>query len=80
MGGEIPADKQIILSFTRKKNLIKYIGIDEDRFQVHSISASEGKQFAELIKNFTKKIIELGELTIPKKSGMFELERICKNN
>jgi F420-non-reducing hydrogenase iron-sulfur subunit len=65
---------------THLKNLIKYIGIEEDRFQLHSISASEGKQFAELIKSFTKKIIELGELKIPKKSGMFELEKICKNN
>ncbi|MFX1324924.1 MAG: hydrogenase iron-sulfur subunit [Promethearchaeota archaeon] len=56
------------------KNLIKYIGIEEDRFQLQSISASEGRRFAELINEFTKKIIKLGELKIPKKPGKFELE------
>ena len=56
------------------KKLIKYIGIEANRFQLHSISASEGKQFSELIKDFTKTIIELGELKIPKKSGLIELE------
>ncbi|MFX1328420.1 MAG: hydrogenase iron-sulfur subunit [Promethearchaeota archaeon] len=56
------------------KKLIKYIGIEADRFQLHSISASEGKQFSELIKDFTDTIIELGELKISKKSGVFELE------
>ncbi|MFW9819256.1 MAG: hydrogenase iron-sulfur subunit, partial [Candidatus Thorarchaeota archaeon] len=61
------------------KKLIKYIGIEEDRFQIYSISASEGKQFSELIKDFTMKIIENGELKIPKKSGIFELENNYKN-
>jgi len=56
------------------KKLIKYIGIDENRFELHSISASEGKQFSELIKAFTNTIIELGELKIPKKSGLIELK------
>ena len=60
------------------KNLIKYIGIEADRFQLHSISASEGKQFSELINDFTKTIIEFGELKIPKKPGIFELEYNCK--
>lgn len=61
------------------KNLIKYIGIEADRFQIHSISASEGKKFAELINDFTKKIINFGELEIPKKYGRFELENNFKN-
>ena len=60
------------------KKLIKCIGIEADRFQLNSISASEGKQFAELIKAFTDRIIEFGELKIPKKSGIFELEFNCK--
>lgn len=60
------------------KKIIKYIGIEADRFQLYSISASEGKQFSELIKEFTQIIIELGELEIPKKSGIFELEYNCK--
>jgi len=62
------------------KRLIKYIGIEVDRFELHSISASEGKQFSELIQDFTRKIIELGELKIPKKSGIIELEYKYKKN
>ncbi|MFX1420501.1 MAG: hydrogenase iron-sulfur subunit [Promethearchaeota archaeon] len=62
------------------KKLIKCIGIEADRFQLHSISASEGKQFSELIKDFTDKIKKLGELKIPKKSGIIELEYNCKKN
>lgn len=61
------------------KNLIKYIGIEADRFQLHSISASEGKKFAELINDFTNKIIKFGALKIPIKSGIFELEYNFKN-
>ena len=54
--------------------LLKYIGIEPERFQVHSISASEGKQFSELIKDFTNKIREFEELKIPKKFGIIEFE------
>jgi len=62
------------------KNLIKYLGIETDRFQLNSISASEGKQFSELIKNFTETIKRLGEIKIPKKSGKIELEYTYENN
>ncbi|MFX0048388.1 MAG: hydrogenase iron-sulfur subunit [Candidatus Hermodarchaeota archaeon] len=61
------------------KNLIKCIGIEADRFQLHSISASEGKQFSELIKDFTSTIIGFGELKIPKKPGIIELEYNFRN-
>ncbi|MFW9828700.1 MAG: hydrogenase iron-sulfur subunit [Candidatus Thorarchaeota archaeon] len=54
--------------------LVKYIGIEPERLQVHSISASEGKQFSELINKFTNKIREIGELKIPKKFGIIEFE------
>ena len=60
------------------KNLIKHIGIEADRFELHSISASEGKQFSELIIDFTKTIIEFGESKFPKKPGIIELEYNCK--
>ncbi|MFX1391754.1 MAG: hydrogenase iron-sulfur subunit [Promethearchaeota archaeon] len=62
------------------KNLIKHIGIEPDRFQLHSISASEGKKFSELIKDFTSRIIELGKIKIPKKSGIIEIEYSFKQN
>ena len=56
------------------KNLLKSLGIEEDRFRLHWISASEGKQFAELITDFTNAVKTLGESKIPKKLGLIELE------
>ncbi|MHA1689118.1 MAG: hydrogenase iron-sulfur subunit [Promethearchaeota archaeon] len=57
--------------YTRKrmenmKDLLKKIGLHPDRFRLQWISASEGKQFAELVKEFTKRIKELGPSPIPK--------------
>jgi F420-non-reducing hydrogenase iron-sulfur subunit len=54
------------------KKLLKMIGIEEERFCLHSISASEGRQFSELIIKFTNTIKKLGELKIPKKLGLME--------
>ena len=48
------------------KKLLKYIGIEEERFQLHWISASEGKQFSELITRFTETIKILGKSKIQK--------------
>ncbi|TFG17432.1 MAG: hydrogenase iron-sulfur subunit [Promethearchaeota archaeon] len=56
------------------KKLLKSLGIEEDRFRLHWISASEGKQFAELITDFTDSVKRLGESKIPKKLGLIELE------
>ena len=56
------------------KTLIKSLGIEEERFRLHWISASEGKQFAELISDFTNTVKNLGESKIPKKLGLIELE------
>jgi len=56
------------------KKLLKSLGIEEDRFRLHWISASEGKQFAELISDFTDTVKKLGESKIPKKLGLIELE------
>jgi len=50
------------------KRILKDIGIEEERFRIHQISASEGKQFAELISSFTEDIKKLGESRIPKKT------------
>ncbi len=53
--------------------LLKKLGIEEERFKLHWISASEGKQFSELITDFTRKIKQLGESKIPKKLGLIEI-------
>ena len=47
----------------RFKLIQKYLlqmGIDKDRFQLEWISASEGKQFAELVNNMTKTLLNMG--------------------
>ena len=43
---------------------IKEIGIDPRRLRLEWISASEGKQFAELTNDFTKEILALGPCQI----------------
>ncbi len=55
------------------KPLLKNIGINEKRFELHWISASEGKQFAELIRDFTEKIKQIGPSPLPKKLGKIEI-------
>ncbi|MHA1294451.1 MAG: hydrogenase iron-sulfur subunit [Promethearchaeota archaeon] len=55
------------------KHLLKKIGIEEERFRLHWISASEGKQFAELITDFTETIERLGPSKIPKKKRLTQL-------
>jgi len=57
------------------KTLLKKIGLHEDRFRLEWISASEGKQFAELICEFTDQIKELGPSPFPKQLGEIELKQ-----
>ena len=54
------------------QKLIKKLGIEPERFSLHWISASEGKQFAELITEFTEIVKKLGRSPIPKKLGLIE--------
>ena len=57
------------------KTLLKKIGIDPNRFRLEWISASEGKQFAELIREFNDNIVKLGASPFPKKMGSIELKK-----
>ena len=43
---------------------IQQLGVNKDRIQLEWISASEGKQFAELADSFTEKIKDLGPCQI----------------
>jgi F420-non-reducing hydrogenase iron-sulfur subunit len=42
------------------RKFTKQMGIEEERLQLEWISASEGKQFAELVNNMTKTLLALG--------------------
>ncbi len=42
------------------KSLLEFIGIEPERFNVSWISASEGKQFAEVAREVTEKVRALG--------------------
>ncbi|MFW5790326.1 MAG: hydrogenase iron-sulfur subunit [Bacillota bacterium] len=46
--------------FTVFKELLNYMGIEEARFKVDWISASEGRKFADTATDFTNKLKELG--------------------
>lgn len=41
-------------------DLIDWMGVDPERFQISWISASEAPKFAEVVTNFSKKVKELG--------------------
>ena len=46
------------------KKYIEQLGINPDRLRLDWISASEGKQFAELVNNMTDTIRDLGPCTV----------------
>jgi len=49
------------------KKYIKQMGIEPERIKLEWISASEGKQYAELVNSFTQTITELGPCRIKEK-------------
>jgi len=57
------------------KVLLKKIGINSDRFRLEWISASEGKQFSALIREFNETIVKLGPSLFPKKKGKIEFKK-----
>lgn len=48
---------------TLLRDLLEWMGIDPERFQISWISAAEGPKFAEVVTRFTEKIKELGPET-----------------
>ncbi|MFX1478223.1 MAG: hydrogenase iron-sulfur subunit, partial [Promethearchaeota archaeon] len=70
----ITGNENAYLRMDHLKNLLKMIGIEEERIMIHAISASEGNQFAELITEFTSKIKKLGELVVPKIFETMQIE------
>lgn len=70
----ISGNENAYLRFENLKELLKMIGIEEDRIQINQISASEGKKFSELISEFTEKIKTLGESKIPRKLSKMKIE------
>ncbi len=53
--------------FTLLQKYIKQMGIDIDRLALEWISASEGKQFSELVNDFTNTIQKMGPASYQKK-------------
>jgi len=52
--------------FKLLEKFISQMGIEKDRLQLEWISASEGKQFAELVNNMTKTMLAIGPSKIKK--------------
>ena len=67
--GNYYAEKKIEMA----KRLLKAAGVEPERLRLEWISASEGERFAEVIREFTEEIKELG----PVKCEKEELEAAC---
>ncbi len=48
---------------TLLRDLMDYMGIDQKRFQISWVSASEGHKFAEVVRRFTEQVKALGPQT-----------------
>lgn len=48
---------------TLLRDLMDYMGINQGRFQISWVSASEGHKFAEVVRRFTEQVKELGPQT-----------------
>lgn len=70
----ISGNEKAYLRMDHLKNLLKKIGVNEERIEIHQISASEGKQFAEKITQFVEKIKQIGESKIVKKTDGIIME------
>ena len=70
----ISGNENAYLRMDHLKNLLRKIGIEDERIEIHQISASEGKIFAEKIKAFTEKVSKLGASKILKKLGKVKME------
>ncbi len=46
--------------FEMTRQIVKILGIDEDRLRLEWISSAEGTRFAEVAREFTEKIKALG--------------------
>ena len=44
----------------KTRKLMKLLGIEDDRLRREWISASEGTKFADVVREFTNRIVELG--------------------
>ena len=57
------------------QKFIEQMGIEKERLQLEWISASEGKQFAELVNNMTKTLLVLGPSKIKSTLEVEHLKR-----
>jgi F420-non-reducing hydrogenase iron-sulfur subunit len=56
------------------KRMLKDMGIEEDRFRLEWISASEGERVKNVINDMTAKVKALGPLRLPEKFKEWDLE------
>ena len=62
----ISGNERAIQNIELAHSLIRLLGIESQRLRLEWISAAEGARFAELIKEFTDQIRELGANPLPK--------------
>jgi F420-non-reducing hydrogenase iron-sulfur subunit len=52
--------------FNMTRKLVKMLGIDPERVRLEWVSSAEGMRFAEVVREFTEKIVSLGPAGIQK--------------
>jgi F420-non-reducing hydrogenase iron-sulfur subunit len=62
----ISGNEKAIQNIELAHSLIRLLGIESQRLRLEWISAAEGARFAELVKEFTDQIRELGANPLPK--------------
>jgi F420-non-reducing hydrogenase iron-sulfur subunit len=62
--------------FEKTKNIVKLLGIEEERIRLEWISAAEGARFAQVINEFTDQVRALGPTPFSK-SGPIETEDVA---
>ena len=72
----ISGNEKAYLRMDHLKSLLRKIGIEEERIEIHQISASEGKMFADKITAFTEKISKLGVSKIATKIRKVKIKAI----
>jgi len=67
-------NERAVEQFEKTKNVVKILGIEEERIRLEWISAAEGGRFAEVINEFTDQVRALGPSPFASEDAIDEIE------
>jgi F420-non-reducing hydrogenase iron-sulfur subunit len=65
----ISGNEKAVRNVEMARSLIELLGIEEQRLRLEWISAAEGARFAEVVREFTEQVRELGANRLQDSSG-----------